>query len=184
MVPSLNAAPKIKDKLELALMTFHERENLHVPTVQSCRHSLIAAQLRQELRRRSSCSSTKIHQRVFLRRELCWPASPVQKGENPWLWWKTARMAPAGLSKNDASTFLKDESIKHNFHLESFLPIPEKKSHSPVFIYIFLFSHPDTLFKHPLCKTFFLSFFFHLHFLLFGLLRWGRKEKKLGIFVA
>ena len=71
MVSSLNAAPKIKDKLELALMTFHERENLHVPTVQSCRHPLIAAQLRQELRRRSSCSSSKIHQRVFLLRELC-----------------------------------------------------------------------------------------------------------------
>ena len=162
-------------------MTFREREKLHVPTVQSCRHPLIAAQLRQELRRRSSCSSTKIHQRVFLRRKLCWPASPVQKGENPWLWWKTARMEPARLSKNDASTFFKDESIKHNFHLErasSQSRKKKKKSHSPVFIYIFLFSHPDTLFKHPLCKTFFLSFFFHLHLLLFGLFRWGRKKKK------
>ena len=167
-------------------MTFHERENLHVPTVQSCRHPLIAAQLRQELRRRSSCSSTKIHQRVFLRRELCWPASPVQKGENPWLWWKTARMAPARLSKNDASTFLKDESIKHNFHLEraSSQSRKQKIPFSCFYIYIFILS-PRYSFQTSLCKTFFLSFFFHLHFLLFGLLRWGRKEKKkMGIFVA
>ena len=139
MVPSLNAPPKIKDKLELPLMTFHEREKFHAPTVQTRRHPLIAAQLRQALRQRSSCSSSKIHQRVFLLRELYWPASPVQKGENPWLWWKTARMAPARLSKNDASIFLKDESIKHNFHLESFLPIPEKKISFPYFLFFYFF---------------------------------------------
>ena len=28
----------------------------------------------------------------------------------------TARMKPVRLSENDASIFLKDESIKHNFH--------------------------------------------------------------------
>ena len=71
MVSSLNAAPKIKDKLELALMTFHEREKFHAPAVQTRRHPLIATQLRQALRQRSSCSSSKIHQRVFLLRELC-----------------------------------------------------------------------------------------------------------------
>ena len=163
-------------------MTFHEREKLHVPIVQSCRHPLIAAQLRQELRRRSSCSSTKIHQRVFLRRELCWPASPVQKGENPWLWWKTARMAPARLSKNDASTFLKDESIKHNFHLErASSQSRKKKSHSPVFIYIYLFSHPDTLFKHPSVRPF--SFPFSSIFIFYCLVCSGgveKKKKKIG----
>ena len=148
MVSSLNAAPKIKDKLELALMTFHEREKFHAPAVQTRRHPLIAAQLRQALRQRSSCSSSKIHQRVFLLRELCWPASPVQKGENPWLWWKTTRMAPARLSKNDASTFLKDESIKHNCHLERASSQSRKKKNLILlFLYIYIYSLTRILFS-------------------------------------
>ena len=85
MVPSLNAAPKIKDKVKLALVTFHEREEFHAPAVQTCQHPLISAQLRQVLQPRSSCPFTKIHQRVFLRRELYGPASPFQRGGNPWL---------------------------------------------------------------------------------------------------
>ena len=48
-----------------------------------------------------------------------------------------ARMKPMRLSENDASIFLKDESIKHNFHLESLIPIPEK-SHSPIFLSLIL----------------------------------------------
>ena len=156
MVLSLNAAPKIKDKVKLALVTFHEREEFHAPAVQTCQHPLISTQLRQALRPRSSCSSTKMHQRVFLCWALCGPASPVQRGENPWLWWKAARMKPVRLSENDASIFLKDESIKHSFHMESLLPIPEK-SHSPVFFSPW-FSHPDTLFRRPLRKTPSLSF--------------------------
>ena len=86
MALSLNATPKIKGKLKLALMAFYERDKFHVPAAQTCWHPLVSTQLRQVLQPRSSCPFTKIHQRVFLRRELYGPASPVQRGENPWLW--------------------------------------------------------------------------------------------------
>ena len=38
----------------------------------------------------------------------------------------TARMKPVRLSENDASIFLKDESIKHNFHLNWTMIVNQK----------------------------------------------------------
>ena len=92
MALSLNATPKIKGKLKSALVAFYERDKFHVPAAQTCWRPLVSAQLRQVLQPRSSCPFTKIHQRVFLPRELYGPASPVQRGENPWLWRTTATL--------------------------------------------------------------------------------------------